>query len=127
MNEGMMQVRTNPDIHGQRDGSGQHGFVAAPFVSVVFSVSFSLARACFSESETLCINLTMASSELGQKHSSFNTHGRNLPKVLKMVGIHLLQHSFLASSKLFYYSAGAFASCTTAGLWEILTIWCHQC
>lgn len=79
----MVQVRTNPhwlriNIHSQHD-RGQDAFAVSPFLSAAFSVSFSLARACFSESETLCCNLAMASSALGQKHGSFNSNGRNLP------------------------------------------------
>lgn len=60
-------------IHSQPDSSGWDAIVVSPFVSAAFSVSFSLARACFNEAETLFCNLIMASSALGQKHSSFNT------------------------------------------------------
>lgn len=80
----MMQVKTNPQwlrisIHSQCERSGQDAFGVSPFSSTAFSVSFSLARACFSDSETLCCNLTMASSALGQKHGSLNNNEQHLP------------------------------------------------
>lgn len=53
--------------------------MVSPFVSSEFSVSFSLASACFSESETFCFSLTVASSALEHKHDSLHNNRPKLP------------------------------------------------